>query len=242
MTANDRNRYAFSYNSLDVRNKNFIFKNFNKSCSFKSNFSNSTFKSTSFIGAKFKFCSLYNVNFEGCLIRGVLFKKCNLTNAKFINSIISATIFDKNKLTGCQFINCKVINTEKLRLLIPKNNFVNTDILESYPDPQGFSDELLKVVENLRSNKFIRKSTILHRKKGQLDTVSISILVSQFGETFLVKSLPKIAQEIKNEFHTLSYIQSILNNINNNGKLISPPPVLPPMGFLKLTTKYLSTD
>jgi hypothetical protein len=28
MTANDRNRYAFSYNSLDVRNKNFIFKNF----------------------------------------------------------------------------------------------------------------------------------------------------------------------------------------------------------------------
>ncbi|EIJ32743.1 pentapeptide repeat-containing protein [Thiothrix nivea] len=216
MTVNDRNRYAFSYQTHDVRDKSFIFKNFNKSCSYQSNFSNSTFKSTSFIGTKFKFCSFYGSIFEDCLIRGALFRKCNLDNAKFINSIISATNFENPKIKGLKFINCTIISSQRIDYLSKKCDFDNSKILNSYPNINDFSPELIQITESLRDNQFIRKSTTLHRKRGLLDTVSLNILVSEFGEEFLIKKLPRLPQSINNEFHTLSYIQKILQKLRHD--------------------------
>ena len=213
MTANDRNRYAFSYQTHDVRDKNFIFKNFNKSCGYQSNFSGSKFTSTSFIGSKFKFCSLYDSTFEDCLIRGVLFRKCNLINAQFINSIISATIFESSKLTNLKFINCKIINSKGISYSSKDYQLINSNILNSYPDVNNFSPELVNIVESLREHQFIRRSTILHRKLGLLETVSLSVLVDEFGDNFLIKNLPKLPQLINNDFHTLSYIQKVLRKL-----------------------------
>jgi hypothetical protein len=219
MTANDRNKYAFSYQTHDVREKNFIFKNFNKSCSYKSNFSGSKFTSTSFIGSKFKFCSLYDSTFEDCLIRGVLFRNCNLTNAKFINSIISSTIFENSKLINLKFINCKIINSKGINCSEKKYALINSDILNAYPDVNKFSSELISMVESLREHQFIRRSTILHRKRGLLETVSLGVLVDEFGEDFLMKNLPKLSVLINNDFHTLSYIQKMLRKLPNDDSL-----------------------
>ncbi|CAA0117660.1 Uncharacterised protein [BD1-7 clade bacterium] len=214
MPANDRNRYAFSYVNHDAREKNFIYKNFNKSSSYHSNFSKSKFVSSSFIGTKFKFCSFYGAEFKECLIRGALFRKCNLQTATFTNCMLVANVFDRAKLKECKFINCKIIGSTKTLQFIPEKNLENTEVVTSYPSETEFASALTLRVEQLRSHEHIRRSSILHRKKGKLDTLSLKALVEEFGEDFLIKNISKLQDSVTREFHTLSYIQGILRKSN----------------------------
>jgi len=215
VTINARNRYAFSYTSHDVRDKKFIFKNFNKSVSFKTNLSNTTFQNTSLVATKFKYCSFYGAMFDGCLIRGTLFRKCNLESVTFKNSMISATIFEKVKFKGCRFINCKIVSSGNIEQLIPSDKLVNTQVLNQYPEDRLFNKTLIEVVEALRQNDFIRKSTVLHRKKKKIDTLSLQVLIEQFGEKFLICHLYDASQLINAPFHTLSYLQNILRKYDD---------------------------
>lgn len=180
-----------------------------------SNFSDAAFTNTSFIGTKFKVCSFYGAKFDSCLLQGTLFRKCNLTNATFENTIILSSIFDKTKLKGCKFHNCRILHGKKLKTLISGKNLENTLFLDKLPNIKDFNHELIQVVENLRINNYIRRSGILHRKKGLLNTISIDILSSQFDEYFLIENLPKLPYLISNEFHTLSYIQNLLYKIKD---------------------------
>lgn len=216
VSANDRNRYAFSYANHDAREKNFIYKNFNKSSSYHSNFSNSKFVSSSFIGTKFKFCSFYGTEFRDCLIRGALFRKCNLQTATFTNCILAANVFDRAKFKDCKFINCKIIGSSQTLQFIPEKNLEHTEVVNSYPDESEFASDLIQQVEQLRSNDHIRRSSVLHRKKGKLDTLSLKALIEEFGEDFLIKNLSKLQNSVTKEFHTLSYIQGILRKSNTD--------------------------
>lgn len=210
MPANDRNRYAFSYVNHDAREKNFIYKNFNKSSSYHSNFSKSKFVSSSFIGTKFKFCSFFGSEFEECLIRGALFRKCNLQIATFTNCMLAANVFDRTKFKDCKFINCKIIGSSKALQFIPQKNLEHTEVVNSYPDESEFDSALIQQVESLRSHDHIRRSSVLHRKKGKIDTLSLKVLTEEFGEEYLIKNLSKLRDLVTREFHTLSYIQGIL--------------------------------
>ena len=216
MSTNDKNKKAFSYKHFDRRQKNFLYKNFNKSSSFMSNFSETIFTNTSFIGTKFKICSFYEAKFDSCLLQGTLFRKCNLTNVTFENCIILSSVFEKTKLKGCTFNNCRILHGKKLKTFIPEKNLVNTLFLEQFPNAKDFNHDLIKVVESLRTNDHIRRSGILHRKKGLLNTISVDILVSQFGESFLISNLIKLSSLCSNEFHTLSYIQKLLYKIKDD--------------------------
>ncbi|MEZ8100258.1 pentapeptide repeat-containing protein [Vibrio bivalvicida] len=219
MTINDRNRFAFSYTAHDVRDKNFIYKNFNKAVSYHSNFSQSKFNATSLVGAKFKFCSFYGATFDNCLIRGALFRKCNFQQAVFKNCIISSSVFDRTTLKNCKFIDCKVVSTGKFCELTLDENLVNTKVYSNFPLESAFEPALIQAVEQLRNHNQIRKSTVLHRKKGKLDTVSIEVLQEEFGDEFLIKYLPVVAEQIKVEFHTLTYVQSALRKIGASAKV-----------------------
>ncbi len=216
MSVNDRNRHAFSYVDHDAREKNFIYKNFNKSSSYHSDFSKSKFVSSSFIGTKFKFCSFYGAEFKDCLIRGALFRKCNLQTATFTNCMLAANVFDRAKLKDCKFINCKIVGSSKTLQSIPEKNIEHTEVVSSYPDEAEFSSALIQQVEQLRSHDHIRRSSVLHRKKGELDTLSLKVLIEEFGEDFLIKNLSKLQGSVTREFHTLSYIQGILRKPNTD--------------------------
>lgn len=217
MTINDRNRLAFGYTNHDASTKSFLLKNFNKAASYNSNFSDCTFDRTSLVGTKFKFCNMVRASFKGCLIRGTLFRKCNLEHAVFSDCIIAASMFERAKLKNAQFINCKVIGSTNLRTFLPENCFVNTEFYDTYPSESSFELALLEVVNQLREHDFIRRSTVLHRKKGKLDTISLRVLVEEFGESNLVAIFPEAALLIEREFHTLSYIQNVLRKVVNGG-------------------------
>lgn len=220
MSTNDKNKKAFSYKAFDRRRKQFLNKNFNKSSSYMSNFSETLFSNTSFIGTKFKVCSFYGARFNGCLFQGTLFKKCNLRNAIFENTIIISSIFENVKLKDCRFYNCIIMHNNSLKSVIPENNICGTSFLNKFPDNKNFNQDLIAIIKKLRLNNYIRRSGTLHRKKGLLNTISIEILVSEFGEMFLINNLEKISNIISNDFHTLSYIQNLLRKIKNNNDII----------------------
>lgn len=172
--------------------------------------------SSSFIGTKFKFCSFYGAEFKDCLIRGALFRKCNLQTAIFTNCMLVANVFDRAKLKDCKFTNCKVIGSSKTLQFIPEKNLEHTEVVNSYPDESEFASGLTQQVEQLRSHDHIRRSSVLHRKKGKLDTLSLKALIEEFGEDFLIINLSKLQYSITREFHTLSYIQDILRKSNTD--------------------------
>ena len=225
----DKNSKRYSYVNHDSRQSKFIHKDFNKTESYHSNFSGVVFQTTSFIATKLKFCSLYEATFDSCCLRGTLFRGCNLQNATFKNSIISATIFEKCKLKGCRFENCKIISSTKIKRLLHEDCFVDTEFFDTYPDEAVFNLALISTTEGLRANDFIRRSSVLHRKKGKIDTVSLKVLIEIFGEEFLISHLEELPKMISNEFHTLSYIIKILLKIQECS--INRPPVLLPLVF-----------
>lgn len=165
-----RNKYQkrYSYTEHDSRKSKFINKNFNKTINYKSNFSNALFKNTAFIGAKFKFCSFYKAEFTNCYIRGVLFRTVNLKSCIFKDCIISASTFDRCKLEGVKFEGCKIVSSGEIQKLLPASSFKGTETFYVYPSTEEFTPDLIKSVEQLRSNRFIRKSGVLHRKKKQI--------------------------------------------------------------------------
>lgn len=209
MTANSKNKKAFSYVNHDASGKNFINKNFNKTESYASQFTNSTFTNTSFIGSKFKFCNLNNTTFEGCLIRGALFRKSKMGNVNFKSSIICASVFDRTSLKDCYFYD-SIIVSSNVNDKISQDRLINTDIITNYYPISEFNILLLQKIEKLRENDFIRRSSVLHRKKGLLDTAAITLLIREFGEEFLLNNVDKINHEISKDFHTLSYIKLLL--------------------------------
>lgn len=223
----------YSYVNHDSRESKFIHKNFNKTESYHTNFSGVIFQNTSFVGAKLKFCALHGAVFDNCFIRGSLFRCCNLRAAVFKNSIISATIFDRCKLNGCIFDNCKIISSTKLDNFLSENCFHNTEFFTDFPPEENFNPVLIDIIEELRENYLIRQSSVLHRKKGKLDTISLAVLVENFNEEFLIEHLQSLPNLITTPFHTLSYIAHILHKIRDRDIKALPGPAA--LGTPKLT-------
>lgn len=205
-----KNRKVFSYTNADVRDKFFQHKDFNKAQPYHSNFSQSRFENSSFSATKFKFCGMYGCSFESCDFTGSLFRNCNLQNSKFSHCIIRASIFEKCKLQGAEFNNCIIVGQK-----IPVNYDLNLGniFLASNPPVSDFDPDLIKVVEDLRSNSFIRKSAVFHLKRQKTNTVTLKFLLLSFSSDFLIENIPVLAEEIKRDFYTVSYVVRILTRL-----------------------------
>ncbi|MGL4716082.1 MAG: pentapeptide repeat-containing protein [Aeromonas sp.] len=212
MAINKKNQNAFSYINNDTTGRNFINKNFNKAHSYHSNFFQSKFTNTSFIGASFKWCTLTGSVFQSSLLRGVLFQGSSLRHVEFNECIINACNLDHCKIESLRLNNCYVVSSDSfLRGLVPSQ--LNTSrLFNTFPDNDEFNPHLIDVVEKLRGNDFVRRSSVLHRKLKRIDTVTLSYLLDRFNEDFLIEQLPKVCMKIERDFHTVSYLDKLLRN------------------------------
>lgn len=231
----------YSYKSKDVAQGKFFNKNFNKTESYNSNFFETIFRNTSLIGAKFKFCNMNKVVFENCFIQGALFRKCPMIGAQFKNCIIISTEFDRASLKDC-LIEDSVVLSSQLGSGFKSSNLINSEILDNYYPESDFSDDLLSEIELLRNNEFVRRSSVLHRKKGKLNTVAIKLLLRDFSENYLIKALPLLGSDIQKDFHTLSYLVAMLNKLNVGDRVLLPGPLQHRKYQDKQTETCLRTD
>lgn len=213
------NGLRYSYKLKNASKAKFHNKNLNKTESYNSIFSGSEFINTSLVGAKFKFCNMSQAVFDNCLIQGALFRKCKLNGVKFNRCIIIATQFDRTSLQEC-VIEDSIILSSPLGLFFKEKNLISTEVIKSYYPESEFNDELLCLVRALRNNDFINRSSVFHRKKGRLNTVSLKRLINEFGESFLMQSLPLLGSVVVKDFYTLSYLENILHKLRLSGSVL----------------------
>lgn len=217
MSCVGKNRAIFSYKSADRKKSNFMYKDFEKSESYCSDFSECNFNYATLRAAKLKFCNFNNSTFIGTEFIGTNLRGSSFKNSVFKDTIFNATQFDKADFYGATFDNvyflCSNMNSAK-NLNIDTSNVT---ILTKMPDVKEFSSELLDITEKLRDNDIIRRSKVLHLKKKKINTLSLSILKLDFSEDILIKGLPLLANKITVQFYTISYLKKQLMKLVEDG-------------------------
>lgn len=201
---NNKNE-RFNYNNAQKTNKNFMYKDFRRSNCYNCDFSGSNFNFASFRGAHFKGCDFYEGIFESTEFIGA-----NLKKSKFKNAIFSNVIFEAVNLGTVDFKGAKFTNVIFLDCDISKA--INIDlkdkeirIFEEMPKIE-ISESLKEAIEKALNNEYIKKSRVLDTKEGELNHMSIMRLLEFFEEYELTKGLSKLAEELTQDFCTLSYI------------------------------------
>ena len=235
--ARNKESLRYSYAGKDAAEAKFFNKNFNKTESYRTNFSRVIFRNTSLVGAKFKFCNLNLAKFENCLIQGALFRKCKFEQVVFENCILMANHFDRTSLLNTEVSSCYMLGNDFNTCM----NIKSSNVYSCYPDKSEYSEAIIAIVSKLKSNEFIRKSSVLHRKRDKINTIALDRLINEFGEDFLVEHLDNL-QTVDRNFHTISYLTSMLRKINQVDSLHIPGPQQHRKYLLKQTETSLRTD
>jgi len=208
----------FNYNNIEKKNKNFMYKNLQRSNCFNSDFSNSNFDYVSFRGAHFKSCAFY-----GCTFRWAEFIGTNLKDSNFKNAIFENTIFESVNLDGADFKNAEFKNTIFLSTNIEKAinvNLKNSNITIFQEIPQlEISEELEKAVRSIMKNDYVKKARVFDTKEGNINILSLMILLDNFDELTLIKGLNIIEAQLDRAFYTLSYVIKLIKNYQVEGTL-----------------------
>lgn len=208
----------FNYNNIDKKDKNFMYKNLQRSNCYNSDFSNSNFDYTCFRGAHFKSCTFF-----GCTFRWAEFIGTNFKDSIFENVIFENAIFDSVNLDGADFKGAEFKNTIFLSTTTQKTKNLklkNSDIKIFREMPQlEISKELELAVGNIMRNGYVKKSRVFDTKEGNLNILSLMILLDNFDEITLVKGLNIIEAQLDRAFYTLSYVIKLLKNYQMEGIL-----------------------
>ena len=100
MSLAGKNRKLFSYNNSEHIGNQFIFKDFEKTKSYNTNFSTSLFKGVSFRGAHLKYCSFKSCTFYDSDFIGTNLRGSNFTGAHFLNCIFVKLSITLDTLTA----------------------------------------------------------------------------------------------------------------------------------------------
>ncbi|MFL0268029.1 pentapeptide repeat-containing protein [Candidatus Clostridium radicumherbarum] len=202
----------FNYNNIEKKDKNFMYKNLERSNCYNCDFSGSVFDYVSFRGAHFK-----STNFFKCSFKYAEFIGTNIKDSDFRSAVFENAVFDSVKLEGANFKDAKFINTVFLSTDISKakNLTLNTPgirIFEEMPKLE-ISEELRGAVLGAMENQYIKKARVLDTKDGGLNMLNIMLLLENFEEQTIITGLKSIVTKLDREFYTLSYIIKFLKNM-----------------------------
>jgi uncharacterized protein YjbI with pentapeptide repeats len=202
----------FNYNNIEKKDKNFMYKNLERSNCYNCDFSGSVFDYVSFRGAHFK-----STNFFKCSFKYAEFIGTNLKDSDFKSAVFENAVFDSVRLEGANFKDAKFINTVLLTTDISKakNLTLNTPgirIFEEMPKLE-ISEELRGAIIAAMENQYIKKARVLDTKDGGLNMLNIMLLLENFEEQKIITGLKSIVTKLDREFYTLSYIIKFLKNM-----------------------------
>jgi len=212
MARNQSVKGNFNYNNIEKKNKNFMYKNLERSNCYNCDFSGSNFDYASFRGAHFK-----SSDFFKCSFKWTEFIGTNLKDSDFKNAIFENAIFDSVKLEGVNFKDAEFINTIFLSSDIDKAKNLNIKnpgikIFSEMPQLQ-ISEGLKAAVINAKENKYVKDARVLDTKDGGLNLLNIMILLENFDEETLIKGLTLVSTQLDKDFYTLSYIIKFMKNM-----------------------------
>lgn len=218
MARNQSVKGNFVYNNIEKKDKNFMYKNLERSNCYNCDFSGSNFDYVSFRGAHFKSSRFFHCSFKWAEFIGT-----NLKGSDFKNAVFENAVFDSVNLEGANFKDAQFINTIFLSTDLEKAKNLNSSdsgikIFHEMPSLE-ISDALKRAVINVMRNKYVKDARVLDTKEGGLNLINIMILLEHFQEETLIKGLNKIELELDRDFYTLSYIIRFIKNCRVNGTL-----------------------
>ena len=213
MTKSQNNKINFKYENIEKKDKNFMYQNLERSNCYNCNFSGSNFDYVNFRGAHFKSSSFLKCSFKFSEFIGSNFKKSNFKNASFENAI-----FDSVRLDNVDFKDAKFKNTIFVSTDISKVKNLNTDdpeirFYDTMPEI-NISEDLKNATLKALENKFVKTSRVLDTRDGNINSLSLMILLENFDEETLIKGLNTITTDLDRDFYTLSYLIKFINNIS----------------------------
>jgi hypothetical protein len=208
----------FNYNNVEKKGKNFMYANLKRGNCYNCDFTKSNFDYASFRGTHFKSCILTQCSFKWTEFIGTNLKGSELNSAVFENAI-----FDSANLEGTDFKDAKFKNTIFMATDVSKAKNLNTRI----PEIRVFNEmPQIEISEGLKSaalsamnNKFVKDARVLDTKDGDLNLLSLMILLENFDEETLIKGLNIIENQLDKSFYTLSYLIKYVKNSKTNGAL-----------------------
>lgn len=203
---------SFFYDNQDKRNKNFMYKNLRRSKCYNCNFSESNFNFTSLRGAHFKKCLFIECTFKGAEFIGSNLKGCKFKRAVFENTVFEGVNLDNVDFSEAEFKNVIFVDCDvaKAKNLDIRNEEIR--IFGSMPKIE-VSEELRKAATDVMNNEFIKKSRLFDTKDGELNTLTLMILLEEFDEATLIKGLQYSKNNVDRDFHTLTYIIRLIRNM-----------------------------
>ena len=218
MDSNKRHSDRFHYNKEVKQNKNFMYNDLKRSNCYGTDFTGSNFNFTSFRGAHFKSC-----NFFGCTFKGTEFIGTNLKKSKFKKTIFEDTVFEAANLSGAnfkdaEFKNVIFIDTDIESAIDLKFDQAEVRIYEKMPE-LDISENLTNAIISASKNELIKKSRVLDTKDGEINPISVMILLERFNEKSLISGLKIFSERVDKEFSTLSYIIKAIQIYEKEGIL-----------------------
>jgi len=214
MASNRSVKGNFTYNNIEKLDKNFMYKNLERSNCYNCEFSGSNFDFVNFRGAHFKSCG-----FSECTFKWAEFIGTNLKDSDFSNAIFENTIFDSVNLDGADFKDAEFKNTIFLNTDVTKAknlSIKNSDIkvFDEMP-PLEITEELQVATLNVMKNKYVKAARVLDTKDGGINVINLMVLLHNFDEETLIKGLNIVKEELDCDFHTLSYIVKFIKKTCN---------------------------
>jgi hypothetical protein len=212
MARNQSVKGNFNYNNIEKKDKNFMYKNLERSNCYNCDFSGSNFDFVSFRGAHFK-----STNFFKCSFKNAEFIGTNLKDSEFRSAVFENTVFDSAKLEGANFKDASFTNTiflatdlSKAKNLDPKSPGIR--VFDEMPKLE-ISEDLRNAVLDAMKNKYIKDARVLDTKDGSINMLNLMILLENFDEETLIKGLNQIVAQLDRDFYTLSYIIKFIRNM-----------------------------
>ncbi|GAA0713321.1 pentapeptide repeat-containing protein [Paraclostridium ghonii] len=209
---------GLKYNKIQKLNKNFMYQDLKRSNCYNCDFSGSNFNFTSLRGAHFKSCNFYGCTFKNAELIGSNLKKSKFKKVKFENTVFDSVNLEGVDFSGAQFKNTIFLSTDLTKAINIKFNSSDVKIFDQMPKLE-ISEKLENSIKLAMENEFVKKSRTLDTKDGEINSISIIILLENFKEKQLIDGLTLVAEKIDKDFCTLSYIIKTLQTYKTQGLL-----------------------
>lgn len=200
-----------NFKNTEKKNKNFMYQNLQRSKCFNTNFTGSNFDYACFRGAHMKACTFNDCTFKGAEFMGSNLKDSQFKGAHFENAVFEGAKLEDVNFKGATFKNTFLVASQYESALHLNLNDPELRIFAEMP-VLDLSPELKAVIEKLMLNQFVKASRVLDTKDKQMNTISVLILLEQFGEAVLLERLPLLETQIDRDFYTLSYLIKYLQH------------------------------
>lgn len=206
------NRNQLLINHEDKKNKNFMYQNFTKAKCFGSDFSHANFdyvcfrgahlKSSNFIGCSFKNAEFIGSNLKDCSLVGAAFENTLFEGARFQDVDFKDATFKNTLLVGCDLTGTKHLAIEAQGLRV----------YDTMPDIE-MSLDLKTAWDQAMANPYVKKSRVFDTKEGQVNTLSLMLLLETFDEVSLIEGLVAMLPHIDRDFYTLSFVTKLIQKL-----------------------------